>query len=68
MHLEAFHQAEVFCLDDRAALDARQMTGRVIESAETLLPGRAQLDVEDDGRWFEVMAWRRLTAVSPAAR
>jgi O-phosphoseryl-tRNA(Cys) synthetase len=72
MHLEAFHQAEVFCLDHRDVLDARQMTGRVIESIETLLPGRAmritrshytmcreawELDVDDDGRWFEVMAW-----------
>jgi RNA polymerase sigma-70 factor, ECF subfamily len=72
MHLEAFHQAEVFCLEDRRVLDARQMTGRVIESAETLLPGRAlritrrdytmcreawELDVDDDGRWLELMAW-----------
>ena len=30
MHLEAFHQAEVFWLDERARLDPWRMTGRVL--------------------------------------
>jgi phenylalanyl-tRNA synthetase alpha chain len=72
MHLEAFHQAEVFWLDDRARLDPWQMTGRVLQSVDRVLPGRAvkivpmeypmcrqawELEVEDDGRWVEAMAW-----------
>jgi RNA polymerase sigma factor (sigma-70 family) len=71
-HLEAFHQAEVFCLDERARLDHWQMTIRVLQSVERLLPGRAvkivptqypmcthawELEVEDDGRWVEMLAW-----------
>lgn len=71
-HLEAFHQAEVFCLDDRTRLDHWQMTLKVLQSAERLLPGRSvkivpttypmcsqawELEVEDDGRWLEMLAW-----------
>ena len=41
MHLEAFHQAEVFCLDERARLDPWRMTGAVLQSVDALLPGRA---------------------------
>ena len=72
MHLEAFHQAEVFWLDERERLDPWHMTGRVLQSVDRLLPGRAakvvpmeypmclqawELEVEDDGRWVEALAW-----------
>ena len=71
-HLEAFHQAEVFCLDDATRLTPWMATARAIQSVEAVLPGRTlriiprqyamcrqawELDVDDDGRWFEVMAW-----------
>jgi phenylalanyl-tRNA synthetase alpha chain len=71
-HLEAFHQAEVFALDEKTRLDAWQMTGHVIQSVNLMLPGRTmkivptkyamcsqawELEVEDEGRWSEVMAW-----------
>lgn len=71
-HLEAFHQAEVFCLDERTRLDHWQMTLKVLQSAELLLPGRSvkivptkypmctqawELEIEDDGRWLEMLAW-----------
>ncbi len=71
-HLEAFHQAEALWLDDRARFDPWQMTGRVLESVNRLFPGRSikivptryqmctqawEIEVEDDGRWFEVLAW-----------
>ena len=72
MHLEAFHQAEVFWLDERERLDPWHMTGRVLQSVDRLLPDRAvkvvpmeypmchqawELEVEDDGRWVEALAW-----------
>jgi hypothetical protein len=72
MHLEAFHQAEVFWLDDRAQIDPWQVTGRVLQSVDRVLPGRTvkivptqyamctqawELEVDDDGRWSEVLAW-----------
>jgi RNA polymerase sigma-70 factor (ECF subfamily) len=72
MHLEAFHQAEVLCVDDRKNLDPWRMTARVLESVDRLLPGRTmklvptnyamcsqawELEVDVDGRWFEVLAW-----------
>jgi RNA polymerase sigma-70 factor, ECF subfamily len=72
MHLEAFHQAEVLCVDERARLDPWRVTGQVLQSVNLLLPGRAvriaptaytmcseawELAVEDEGRWFEVLAW-----------
>jgi RNA polymerase sigma-70 factor (ECF subfamily) len=71
-HLEAFHQFEVFALDERTRLDPWQMTARVLRSVNAALPGRTvkivptkyamcseawELEVEDDGRWSEVMAW-----------
>jgi RNA polymerase sigma-70 factor (ECF subfamily) len=71
-HLDAFHQAEVFCLDERARLDPWTITGAVLQSVDVTLPGRAvkivptryamcsqswELEVEVDGRWFEVLAW-----------
>jgi len=71
-HLEAFHQAEVFALDEKSRLDAWQMTAHVIQSVNVVLPGRTvkivpttyamcsqawELEIDDDGRWFEVLAW-----------
>jgi RNA polymerase sigma-70 factor (ECF subfamily) len=71
-HLEAFHQAEVFCLDERTRLDPWRMTGTVLESVDATLPGRPvkivptkytmcsqswELEVEENGRWYEVLAW-----------
>src|SRR5690606_3064610 len=41
MHLEAFHQAEAFMLDEREKLDPWHLTGRVLQSIDRLLPGRA---------------------------
>jgi phenylalanyl-tRNA synthetase alpha chain len=71
-HLEAFHQAEVFWLDEGAQLDPWRMTGRVLQSVDRVLPNRTvkivpteypmcsqawELAVDDDGRWVEVLAW-----------
>ena len=71
-HLDAFHQAEVLYVDDRSRLDPWRITGRVVQSIDRLLPGRAvkivpteypmcrqawELEVEDAGRWSEVLAW-----------
>jgi len=71
-HLEAFHQAEVLCLDDRERLNPWQMTARVLQSVDRVLPGRTvkivpteyamctqawELEVETDGHWSEVLAW-----------
>ncbi len=72
MHLDAFHQAEVFCLDERSRLDPWQVSGLVLRSVDVLLPGRSvrisptqyamcsqawELGVEANGQWFEVLAW-----------
>jgi RNA polymerase sigma-70 factor, ECF subfamily len=71
-HLDAFHQAEVFWMDERARLDPWQLTARIVQSMHVLLPGRAmkivpteypmcseawQLEIEDHGRWVELLAW-----------
>ena len=72
-HLDAFHQAEVLWLDERAHLDAWRVTARVLQSVEHVLPRRTvkivptqyamcsqawELEVEeDDGQWSEVLAW-----------
>ncbi len=63
---------EALWFDDRSSFDPWQMTGRVLQSADRALPGRAfkivpteypmcsqawQLEVEDDGHWVEVLAW-----------
>src|SRR5262245_16748991 len=73
MHLEAFHQAEVLWLDERSRIDPWQITGRVLQSMERVLPRRTvkivptqyamcsqawELEVEEeDGRFSEVLAW-----------
>jgi phenylalanyl-tRNA synthetase alpha chain len=71
-HLEAFHQAEVFCLDERTRVDAWQFMGLVLRSVATGLPGLPvritptaypmcsqawDVDVEAHGRWWEVTAY-----------
>jgi RNA polymerase sigma-70 factor, ECF subfamily len=71
-HLEAFHQAEAFCLDEHRRLDHWRLTSTVLQSVDAVLPGRTlkivptrypmckqawELEVEDDGRWLEVLAW-----------
>jgi len=72
MHLEAFHQAEALWLDDRDRLDQWQMTTRVLQSVDRVLPGRTvkivptqyamctqawELEVDNEGQWSEVLAW-----------
>ena len=72
MHLEAFHQGEVLYVDDRSRLDPWQVTARVLQSVDAILPGSAvkivpttyamctqswELEVEKDGRWYELLAW-----------
>ena len=71
-HLEAFHQAEVFCLDERARLDKWELMTRVLQSVEATVPGLPvritptsypmcsqawDVDVEQHGRWWEVLAF-----------
>jgi RNA polymerase sigma-70 factor (ECF subfamily) len=71
MHLEAFHQAEVFCLDERSRLDIWQILALVLRSVNETMPGRAvqilpttypmcsqawDVNVDDHGRWSEVVA------------
>ena len=75
-HLDAFHQAEVLCLDERSRLDPWQITGQVLQAVNLLYPGRQikivptsyamcaqawEIEVEDDGRWCEVLAWGQFT-------
>jgi RNA polymerase sigma factor (sigma-70 family) len=71
-HLEAFHQAEAFWLDEHHCLDQWRLTSTVLQSVDQVLPGRAlkivptrypmckqawELEVEDDGQWLEILAW-----------
>ena len=71
-HLEAFHQAEVFRLDERSRLDKWHMMSLVLKSVEATMPGLPvrlmpttypmcqeawDVDVERDGRWWEVIAF-----------
>jgi RNA polymerase sigma-70 factor (ECF subfamily) len=71
-HLDAFHQADVLYVDERARLDQWTVTARVLQSVDALLPGRPvkivptefpmcsqawELEVEQDGHWYELLAW-----------
>ena len=71
-HLEAFHQFEALWLDDREKSDPWQLTGRVLQSLDRTLPGRAvkimpvhypmcsrawELGVDENGEWVEVLAF-----------
>jgi RNA polymerase sigma factor (sigma-70 family) len=70
-HLDAFHQAEVFCLERRDRLDMWQVMSLVLRSVDVTMPGLPvrisptkypmcsqawDVDVEHDGRWWEVLA------------
>jgi RNA polymerase sigma factor (sigma-70 family) len=72
VHLEAFHQAEVFYLDAHGRIDPWTVTARVLRAVDVVLPGRTvkivpthyamcrqawQLEVEDAGNSLEVLAW-----------
>jgi RNA polymerase sigma factor (sigma-70 family) len=72
MHLDAFHQADALWLDERTSLDAWRFTGRVLQSVDQLYPGRTvkivpteypmcsqawELEIEQDGHWYELLAW-----------
>jgi RNA polymerase sigma factor (sigma-70 family) len=71
-HLEAFHQLELFTMDERVATDAWTFAGRVLDALDRALPGsevrmtpteypmcsRAySLDVHRENEWIEIMAW-----------
>jgi RNA polymerase sigma-70 factor (ECF subfamily) len=71
-HLEAFHQMELFLLDDRDAVDPWWLAGRILDAIDRALPrsevrmipteypmcARAwSLDVRRDDTWIELMAW-----------
>lgn len=70
--LEAFHQLEVFVVDQRSSLDVWWFAGRILDAVDRLLPRseirvtptdypmceRAfSLDVRRIDDWYEVMAW-----------
>jgi RNA polymerase sigma factor (sigma-70 family) len=72
MHLEAFHQSEVFRMDQKERLNPWSVTVQVLQSVDLFLPGRAmkivptqfpmckqawELEIEQDGRWVEAIAW-----------
>ena len=71
-HLEAFHQAEVLYVDERQHLTPWEVTARVLQSVDEILPGSAvkivptkyamctqswELEVEKNGQWYELLAW-----------
>jgi RNA polymerase sigma-70 factor (ECF subfamily) len=71
-HLEAFHQLEAFVLDQRSALDAWSLAGRILDAVDRALPrqevrmtsteypmcARAwSLDVRRGESWVEIMAF-----------
>ena len=71
-HLEAFHQLELFALDDRGNVDVWWLSGRILDAVNRVLP-RAEvrvtptdypmcacawsLDVRKDEEWIELLAW-----------
>ena len=72
MHLEAFHQAEVLCVDESSRLDPWRVTGQVLQSIDVTLGTRPvkvipteypmckqawELAVEHHGQWYEALAW-----------
>jgi phenylalanyl-tRNA synthetase alpha chain len=72
MHLEAFHQSEVFRMDEKERLNPWTVTVQVLQSVDLFLPGRAmkivptqfpmckqawELEIEQNGRWVEATAW-----------
>jgi RNA polymerase sigma-70 factor, ECF subfamily len=72
LHLEAFHQAEIFWLDERTRIDGWTLIGRMLRSVDAVLPGQAvkivpteypmctqawELSVEVEGVWHELLAY-----------
>ena len=72
LHLDAFHQAEILWMEDRAQVDAWRATARVLHAVDLVLPGRTmkivptkyemcsqswELEIDVDDRWYEVLAW-----------
>jgi RNA polymerase sigma-70 factor (ECF subfamily) len=71
-HLSAFHQLELFVLDQRRAVDPWWLAGRILQAIDHALP-RAEvrvsstdypmcarafsLDVRHEDQWIELMAW-----------
>jgi RNA polymerase sigma factor (sigma-70 family) len=71
-HLEAFHQLELFALDEREKLDPWAFAGNILNAVDRVLP-RAELrvtptdypmcrrawslDVLRSGEWIEILAW-----------
>ncbi len=71
-HLEAFHQLELFAIDERAELEPWDFAGRILSAIDRVLP-RAELrvtpteypmcrrawslDVLRGTEWFELLAW-----------
>jgi hypothetical protein len=71
-HLSAFHQLELFAVDDRGALDGFALAGRILAAVDRALP-RAEvrmaateypmcsrawsLDVRHEDRWVELLGW-----------
>jgi phenylalanyl-tRNA synthetase alpha subunit len=71
-HIEAFHQAEVFLLDEHGAINPWDVAGQVLRSVDAVLPGSPvriiptrfpmcsaawELEAECRGRKLEVLAW-----------
>ena len=71
-HLDAFHQAEMLYVDERRVLDPWQITAQILQAVDRLFAGRSvkivptqytmctqswELEIEQDGRWYEVLAW-----------
>jgi RNA polymerase sigma-70 factor (ECF subfamily) len=71
-HLEAFHQLELFTMDDRGVADTWIFAGRILDAVDRALPrsevrvtpteypmcARAwSLDVRRKDEWIEIMAW-----------
>lgn len=76
-HLQAFHQLELFVIDQRHALDPWWLAGRLLDAVDRALPrsevrvtpteypmcARAwSLDVRKDDGWIELMAWGEYAA------
>jgi RNA polymerase sigma factor (sigma-70 family) len=75
-HLQAFHQLELFVIDNRPRTGPWSLAGRILEAVDRALPrsevrmtpteypmcSRAwSLDVRRDDRWIELMAWGEYT-------
>lgn len=77
MHLEAFHQLELFAAGELGSIDCFWLAGRLMAAVDRVLPGselrvtptsypmcaRAfSLDVKKEDDWIEVLAWGEYAA------